>query len=87
VKSNNTEKRIRILIGTVVSDKMDKTVVVEVKRIKTHPVYKKQYQVSKKYKAHDEKNEFETGDEVQIVETRPVSKTKTWKVEKIKETK
>lgn len=81
------DKRIRSLVGIVVSDKMNKTVVVEVERTKTHPVYKKQYRVSKKYKAHDEKNEFKIGDEVQIIEIRPMSKTKTWRVEKVKESK
>ena len=83
----NKEKRIRTFQGTVVSDKMDKTVVVEVVNTKTHPVYKKQFKVSKKYKAHDEKNEFKAGDTVLIKETRPLSKTKSWLAESVKEKK
>lgn len=65
-------------IGTVVSDKMDKTVVVEIVTLKTHPIYKKKYKSSKRYKAHDEKNEFKIGDKVAIVECRPYSKDKRW---------
>jgi len=68
------------LQGEVVSDKMQKTVVVEVKRVKMHPKYKKRYIVSKRYKAHDEKNEFKVGDKVIIEECRPLSKEKRWKV-------
>ena len=68
------------LKGKVVSDSMDKTVVVEVERSKQHPKYKKRYQVHRKYKAHDEKNEIEEGDEVVIEETRPISKDKRWRV-------
>jgi small subunit ribosomal protein S17 len=68
------------LQGKVVSDKMDKTVVVEVERVKEHPRYKKRYKIHKKYKAHDGKNEFKIGDGVVIEETRPVSKDKNWKV-------
>lgn len=65
-------------VGIVVSDKMDKTVVVKVERIKVHPKYKKRYTVFKKYKAHDEKNEFKAGDRVVIAETRPLSRDKRW---------
>jgi small subunit ribosomal protein S17 len=68
------------LQGEVVSDKMQKTVVVEVRRVKMHPKYKKRYIVSKKYKAHDEKNECKVGDKVIIEECRPLSKEKRWKV-------
>ncbi len=68
------------LKGTVVSDKMQKTVVVEVTRIKAHPKYKKRYKVTKRYKAHDEKNEYHVGDKVVIQETRPLSKEKRWQV-------
>ena len=68
------------LKGTVVSDKMDKTVVVKVSRLKEHPRYKKKYEVDKKFKAHDEEEEYETGDEVVIEECRPISKDKKWKV-------
>lgn len=68
------------LKGKVISDKMDKTVVVEVKRLVAHPIYKKKYTISKKYHAHDEKNEYKIGDMVEIEESRPISKTKKWKV-------
>lgn len=70
----------RKLIGRVMSDKMDKTVVVEVVRFKVHPVYKKYVRVRKRYKAHDEKNEYKSGDRVEIVEYRPLSRHKRFKV-------
>ena len=70
----------RILIGTVVSDKTDKTVTVLVERKVKHPLYGKIIRRSKKYHAHDEANEYKPGDTVRIEETRPISKTKTWKV-------
>ena len=68
----------RILQGTVVSDKNDKTVVVRVERRFTHPVMKKTVRMSKKYKAHDEANACKVGDQVSIQESRPISKDKTW---------
>lgn len=70
----------RTLTGTVMSDKMDKTVVVRVDRIVTHPRYRKQYQMSTRFKAHDEKNEYHVGNRVQIEETRPYSREKRWRV-------
>ena len=70
----------RILIGTVVSDKTDKTVVVRVERKVKHPLYGKIIRRSKKYHAHDEDNAFKTGETVRIEETAPISKLKTWKV-------
>jgi small subunit ribosomal protein S17 len=70
----------RILTGTVVSDKTDKTVTVLVERKVKHPLYGKIIRRSKKYHAHDEANEFRPGDTVRIEETRPISKTKTWRV-------
>ena len=70
----------RILIGTVSSTKTDKTVTVLVERKVKHPLYGKIIRRSKKYHAHDEKNEYELGDIVRIEETRPISKTKTWAV-------
>jgi small subunit ribosomal protein S17 len=70
----------RILIGTVVSDKTDKTVTVLVERKVKHPLYGKIIRRSKKYHAHDEDNAFKAGERVRIEETRPVSKTKNWKV-------
>jgi small subunit ribosomal protein S17 len=70
----------RILTGTVVSDKADKTVVVKVERRVKHPLYGKIIRLSKKYHAHDESNEFKAGETVRIEETRPMSKLKTWRV-------
>jgi small subunit ribosomal protein S17 len=75
----------RTLTGKVVSDKMDKTVTVLVERAVKHPVLGKLVRRSKKYHAHSENNEFKTGDTVLIEETRPVSKTKAWKVSKLLE--
>ncbi len=70
------------LKGIVVSDKQDKTVVVEITDVKKHPRYEKRYEVNNKFKAHDEDNEMKEGDEVVIEETRPISKEKRWKVVK-----
>lgn len=70
----------RTKIGTVVSDKMDKTVVVRIDAMKRHAKYKKSYKVSNKFKAHDEANEFHIGDKVEIEETKPMSKDKHFKV-------
>jgi small subunit ribosomal protein S17 len=70
----------RILIGTVVSDKTDKTVVVKVERKMKHPLYGKIIRRSKKYHAHDEDNSAKPGETVRIEETRPISKLKSWKV-------
>jgi small subunit ribosomal protein S17 len=75
----------RTLTGRIVSDKMDKTVTVLVERRVMHPVLGKVVRRSKKYHAHSELNEFKTGDLVQIEETRPISKTKAWKVSKLVE--
>ena len=72
--------RRKTRIGTVVSDKMNKTVVVEVSRRYAHPLYGKQVTRSKKYHAHDENNEYHAGDIVRIVETRPLSRLKRWRV-------
>lgn len=71
--------------GVVVSDKMDKTVVVSVVEKYKHPLYKKTVKRTKKFKAHDENNECGVGDRVEIVETRPISKDKCWRVSKIVE--
>ncbi len=73
----------RRLQGRVVSDKMDKTVVVVVEGNKRHPIYKKVVRVTTKYMAHDETNECKIGDVVRIVESRPLSKNKRWAVETI----
>ncbi len=66
--------------GVVVSDKMEKTVVVSIESVKEHPRYKKRFKQHKKYKAHDEKGEFKIGDKVVIEESRPMSKDKKWRV-------
>ena len=71
---------MRILKGIIVSDKMMKTRVVEITRLKQHPKYKKYYKVTERFKAHDEKNEYKNGDKVVIEETRPMSKEKRWKI-------
>ena len=72
--------RRKVRTGTVVSDKMDNTVVVVVERRYAHPLYGKQVTRSKKYHAHDENNEYHVGDTVRITETRPLSKQKRWRV-------
>ncbi len=79
------EKNTRTLSGRIVSDKMDKTLTVLVERRVTHPLIGKVITRSKKYHAHDEKNEFKEGDLVLIEETRPVSRTKAWRVAKLLE--
>lgn len=75
----------KILYGTVTSDKADKTIVISVRERRTHPIYKKQYTVNTKFTAHDEKNSAQVGDKVTIAETRPLSATKRFKLEKIVE--
>ena len=70
----------RVLQGTVVSDKSDKTIVVKVERRFAHPMFKKTVRRSKKYKAHDETNQYKTGDAVKIQECAPISKDKRWTV-------
>lgn len=70
----------RVLHGVVVSDAMDKTVVVAVKTTKEHPIYRKKYKVTTKFKAHDEKNEYKVGDLVEISETRRLSRDKHFTV-------
>ncbi len=77
----------RKMTGVVVSDVQDKTIVVKTERRVTHPLYRKQYTVSKSYQAHDEKNEAQVGDKVSLIETRPISKTKSWKLEAVLERK
>jgi small subunit ribosomal protein S17 len=76
----------RRLVGRVISDKMEKTVVVAIERRKMHRVYKKIIQLTKKVYAHDETNAIEVGSVVQVVESKPLSKTKRWVVEKVLET-
>ncbi len=73
----------KVMMGTVSSSKMDKTISVSVETVKQHPLYKKTIKTSKKYKAHDENNEAAAGDIVKITETRPISKDKRWKLTEI----
>ena len=82
--SDTTERNARkTRVGMVVSDKMAKTVVVSIERRVQHPVYGKMVRRTKKLKAHDEQNEAKTGDTVRIMETRPLSKDKRWRVVEI----
>lgn len=80
-----TKLHKRTLIGEVVSDKMDKTVVVSVQRATIHPLYRKTIRLSKRYKAHDEQNDCRVGDRVEIAECRPLSKDKKFRVAQILE--
>ncbi len=77
--------RRKTRVGRVVSDKMDKTVVVSIERRYAHPLYGKQVTRTKKYHAHDEKGEAQMGDLVRIIETRPLSKTKRWRLGEVVE--
>ncbi|HFD91890.1 MAG TPA: 30S ribosomal protein S17 [Gammaproteobacteria bacterium] len=79
-------KVIRTVIGSVVSDKMDKTITVKIERKVPHPVYKKYVRRSTKIHAHDENNECKTGDVVMVEECRPLSKSKSWRLVKVLET-
>jgi len=80
------ERNLRkTMIGTVVSDKMDKTIVVAVEDSVSHPIYKKTVKRTYKLKAHDEANECKVGDRVEVMETRPLSKDKRWRVVRIVE--
>jgi small subunit ribosomal protein S17 len=89
----NNERRIftlergnrKVRIGKVVSDKMDKTIVVATEKLVAHPLYNKQIKMTKKYKAHDENNQCKVGDTVKIMETRPLSKDKRWRLVEIVE--
>ncbi len=74
------KKQIRKLQGVIISNKMDKTVIVKVDSVKVHSKYKKRYKSSKNYKVHDEKNEYQVGDKVTIKEIRPLSKEKRFLV-------
>ena len=81
--SSETRKQRKVRTGVVISNKMDKTVVVEVSRTVIHPVYKKFVRRRKRFMAHDEDNRCRIGDEVMIVETRPLSRHKNWRVSKV----
>ena len=80
--TDRKEKIARNFQGEVVSTKMDKTIIVRIDRVKTHPIYKKQYKSSRRYKVHDAKNQYKVGDLVQFTECRPLSKDKRWRVVK-----
>ncbi|MBU0613001.1 30S ribosomal protein S17 [Patescibacteria group bacterium] len=80
IDSTKSVPRKRKFVGIVVSDSMDKTIVVRVDRVKTHKKYQKQYAVSRKYKVHDEKNKYKKGDKAEFIECRPISKDKRWRV-------
>ncbi len=75
--------KLKTRTGVVVGDKMDKTAVVEVQRIRSHGRYKKQIRLSKRFKVHDERNECNVGDRVVIIESKPLSKTKRWRLSKV----
>jgi len=81
--SSEKMKQRKVRTGVVISNKMDKTVVVEVSRTVMHPVYKKFVRRRKRFMAHDEQNVCRIGDEVMIVETRPLSRHKNWRVRKV----
>jgi small subunit ribosomal protein S17 len=78
-----TGRRKKVLFGEVVSDRMHKTVTVKVERRVRHPIYERVIRRSKKYHVHDEHNQCQVGDQVRIVETRPLSKTKCWRLVEI----
>jgi len=78
--NSKIKKQYRELMGIVTSNKMQKTVVVKIDTIKTHPIYKKKYIVSKKYKAHDENNQYKINDKVLIRQIKPMSRDKKWEV-------
>jgi small subunit ribosomal protein S17 len=82
VEKKRNRKR---LVGVVVSDKMDKTVVVVVNRLVKHPIYKKYIRRTARFKAHDERNLARMGDKVEIIQSRPLSRTKRWRLAKIVE--
>jgi small subunit ribosomal protein S17 len=75
----------KTIVGTVISNKMEKTVIVQVTRLTKHPKYGKYYKVSKKYKVHDENKEARVGDTIQMIESRPISKEKRFRLQKIVE--
>lgn len=77
------DRNVQTLVGKVVSNAMDKTIVVSVERLVKHKLYKKYMKRSKKYYAHDEKNAFNVGDTVEIKATKPMSKTKRWRASKL----
>jgi small subunit ribosomal protein S17 len=86
VNAEKTERLVRkVRVGRVISDKMEKTVVVQVSDLKSHPLYKKVLHRRVSFKVHDEQNECQVGDLVRIMETRPISKDKRWRVVEVVE--
>ena len=85
IEEMDTRRLKRTVVGTVVSDKMDKTIVIESSRLVKHPVYRKMIKKRARFKAHDKDNQCKVGDRVLIVESRPLSKEKRWKVREILE--
>jgi small subunit ribosomal protein S17 len=85
VATSEARGRRKERVGKVVSDKMDKTIIVTLTRQVPHPLYKKYFKKTTKFVAHDEKNDAKTGDTVRIMETRPLSKTKRWRVVEVLE--
>lgn len=85
VKQSQERNQRKTRVGKVVSDKMNKTIVVAVETSVRHPLYKKTVNVTKKYKAHDEENTAKTGDTVEIMETRPLSREKSWRLVRVVE--
>ena len=85
IAAENGRAMRKVRIGTVISDKMDKTVVVQVQTLKEHPRYKKHIRQSSRFRAHDEQNQCSVGDRVRIMETRPLSHDKRWRVVEIVE--
>lgn len=83
--SEQTRNDRKVRQGVVVSDVQDRTIVVRVQRTTTHPLYNKTVRVSKKYHVHDEANDAKVGDTVRIIETRPLSKLKRWRLEEVVE--
>ncbi len=82
-KTDKGRKQIGKVTGIVVSDRMDKTIVVKLERLTRHPMYKRTIRVRSKFKVHDERNQAKTGDKVSITQTRPLSKEKHWRLVKI----
>ena len=85
MQGSKSERKKKEIVGTVLSDAMNKTIIVEVSRLTVHPVFKKRIRRFNTYAAHDEKNEAKIGDLVKIVQTKPLSKSKRWKLEEVVE--
>ncbi len=81
-KNNKEQRQLHTKRGVVVSDKMDKTIVVEVSRLAVNSKYRRKYKVTKRYKVHDEKEEYKVGDKIIIASVKPMSRHKSWKVVK-----